>query len=237
MASPFYSHMQSTNDNPAPIALPWSDIDRVLLDMDGTVLDLGFDNFFWKEHVPKRYAEANGLSFDAAWEHIFPQMQAVRGTLDWYSVHYWSDWLDLDVPALKREVANRIGPRPGAMDFLQRLRGAGKRVVLATNAHQDTLEIKFTASTLGQWLDAVYTSHELGAVKESRSFWEALQSAEEFDCGRTLFIDDHPGVLRAAREFGIAHVYGIRVPDNHGPPLKDNGFEQLLNFDQISGGL
>ncbi|MDH3916294.1 MAG: haloacid dehalogenase, partial [Chromatiales bacterium] len=33
----------------------WSTVDTVLLDMDGTLLDLRFDNYFWQELVPSRY--------------------------------------------------------------------------------------------------------------------------------------------------------------------------------------
>ncbi len=32
----------------------WSRIDVVCLDMDGTVLDLRFDNRFWLEMLPRR---------------------------------------------------------------------------------------------------------------------------------------------------------------------------------------
>ncbi|HBT55971.1 MAG TPA: haloacid dehalogenase, partial [Pseudomonas sp.] len=32
--------------------LNWNAIDTVLLDMDGTLLDLHFDNHFWLEHMP-----------------------------------------------------------------------------------------------------------------------------------------------------------------------------------------
>jgi len=215
------------------IDLPWSEIDTVLLDMDGTLLDLNFDNHFWKQHVPRRYAEENGISFDSAWAHILPQMQAVRGTLDWYSVHYWSEWLGLDVPSLKREVAHLVAPRPGVFEFLQRLKNHGKDIVLATNAHQDTLEIKFAQVALGEWLDQIVTSHALGAVKESRAFWDALRHQIGFDPARTLFIDDHPGVLREADAYGVAHLLGVRQPDLKHPGIPGNGFRLLDHFDQL----
>ena len=35
----------------------WKNIDTVLLDMDGTLLDLHFDNHFWQTFVPLRYAQ------------------------------------------------------------------------------------------------------------------------------------------------------------------------------------
>jgi putative hydrolase of the HAD superfamily len=46
----------------AAAAIDWSRIDTVLLDMDGTLLDLRFDNWFWQELIPSRYAAAHGLS-------------------------------------------------------------------------------------------------------------------------------------------------------------------------------
>ena len=68
----------------------WEDIDTVLLDMDGTLLDLHFDNHFWLEYVPQRYAEQHGISLDAAKQELMQRYRQVEGTLDWYCVDYWS---------------------------------------------------------------------------------------------------------------------------------------------------
>ena len=46
--------------------LDWHTIDTVLLDMDGTLLDLYYDNHFWREHVPMRFAEKQKISLDQA---------------------------------------------------------------------------------------------------------------------------------------------------------------------------
>ena len=46
--------------------LNWSDIHTVLLDMDGTLLDLHFDNHFWLEHFPARYSEQHGIIVEEA---------------------------------------------------------------------------------------------------------------------------------------------------------------------------
>src|SRR3546814_2406990 len=56
----------------------WQTADWVLLDMDGTVLDLAFDNYFWRELVPQRYALKHGLSLDAARAELAPRFSAVR---------------------------------------------------------------------------------------------------------------------------------------------------------------
>ena len=52
--------------------LDWNNISTVLLDMDGTLLDLHFDNYFWQHHVPVRYAEKHKLELDDARNFLFP---------------------------------------------------------------------------------------------------------------------------------------------------------------------
>jgi len=91
--------------------LNWSGIDDVLLDMDGTLLDLRFDTQFWLEHLPAHYAEANALSRDEALARIRARMEAVSGQIGWYCIDEWSAALNLDVGALKRSYAQG-GTRP-----------------------------------------------------------------------------------------------------------------------------
>jgi len=50
--------------------LNWSEISTVLLDMDGTILDLHFDTHFWLEHLPMRYSEKTGISLEQAKEKL-----------------------------------------------------------------------------------------------------------------------------------------------------------------------
>ena len=62
-----------------------------MLDMDGTVLDLAYDNYVWKELVPERYAEAKGLSLDDARNRLFQKYESIQGDLEWYCLDD-SDW-------------------------------------------------------------------------------------------------------------------------------------------------
>ena len=120
----------------------WQQIDTVFLDMDGTLLDLYFDNHFWLEFIPKRYAEEHGLSYAEADKIMDEKYQRVIGTMDWYCVDYWSEQLSLDIEALKREIDHYIAVHPYVEVFLQYLHASDMQVWLVTNAHQKSLNLK-----------------------------------------------------------------------------------------------
>ncbi len=199
-------------------ALDWSSIDTVLLDMDGTLLDLKFDNWFWREVVPRHYASANGLELEEAVSRLSPKFRAVAGTLRWYCIDYWSAELRLDIARLKRAAQPAVGYLPGAEDFLARLKARGKRRVLVTNAHPTTLAIKTERVALAAHFDACYSTHPFAAAKEDEAFWPRLCEREPFVPARTLFVDDSLPVLRAAHRFGIAWLRAVRRPDTGGAP-------------------
>lgn len=199
----------------APANLPaWDEIDSVLLDLDGTLLDLAFDNFVWMGRIPELYAEARGLSVPEAQAEIAPKFRAVQGTLEWYSIDYWSQTLGIDIEQLHRDEAHRIGWLPGARGFLERMRERGKRLVLLTNSHPATLAIKHERTRVLDWFDAAFSSQQFGAPKEEQAFWQAARAAEPFDPARSVFVDDSAAVLHAAREAGIRWVYAVRKPDS-----------------------
>lgn len=195
-------------------SLPWSEIDTVLLDMDGTLLDLHFDNHFWLEFLPRRYAELHGISPAMAELELAPLFNEHEGKLTWYCLDFWTRELNLPIREMKREIADLIALRPAADEFLAALREAGKRVVLITNAHRDSLSLKLERVELAPWFDRLISSHDYGFPKEQAQFWYALKADLDFDPATSLFIDDSLPVLRSAREFGIAHLLAILEPDS-----------------------
>jgi putative hydrolase of the HAD superfamily len=195
----------------------WARIDTVCLDMDGTVLDLEFDNHFWLELLPQRYAERHGLSLDDTLERLRPRFAAKQGTLAWYCVDHWSAELALDLPAMKQELRGRIRFLPGALEFLEAVRATGRRLLLTTNAHPISLAIKSAETSLAGRFDALVSSHEYGAPKESSQFWARLVETHAIDPSRTLFVDDSEAVLDAARAAGVAEVWRILRPDSTRP--------------------
>ena len=211
----------------ASSAVDWESVDTVLLDMDGTLLDLRFDNWFWLTFVPNRYAAARGISEAEAQRRLAPKFKDVAHTLQWYCIEYWTRELELDIPALKRETLTRVGFLPGAQAFLQKLRASGKRVVLVTNSHPTTLAIKNERVALTQYFDACYSSQPFDAPKEDAAFWPRLAAREEFSRQRTLFIDDSLRVLQCARDYGIAHLRAVRRPDSGAPPQATEDFAAI----------
>jgi putative hydrolase of the HAD superfamily len=216
-----------------PAELDWSSIDTVLLDMDGTLLDQRYDNWFWQEHVPGRYAERHGMARSDAWDLLAPKFLAVRGTIQWYCLDYWSTELGLDIAAIKRETLHRVGYLPGALDFLAKLKLIGKRRVLVTNAHPVTLAIKNEQSRLTDHFDAWYSTHAFHVPKEDARFWPRLNAREPFVADRTLFIDDSLPVLDAAQAFGIAWLRAVRLPDSGRPPQDTGRYVAVDGVDEL----
>lgn len=208
----------------------WDEIDEVFLDMDGTLLDLHYDNYFWLEYLPSRYAEIRGLDVEQVRQHLHGRYQVMQGTLDWYCLEYWERELDIEIVDLKREVLDRVRYRPQAEEFLQWLSQSGKRVVLVTNAHRWSIDLKFGQLEMRQYFDQICSSHDYLAPKETQEFWQALQEELVFDKARTLFIDDNHDVLHSAHSFGIRHLWAIETPDMTKPPMVSLDYQAISDF-------
>lgn len=212
----------------------WSGIEAVFLDMDGTLLDLHYDNYFWGDYVFRRHASAIGAPEAEVREWLLPQMQALRSTLPWYCVDYWSRTLGTDVMTYKAEVAERIGWRPTAQRFLEALGQAGLRRVLVTNAHPRVIKLKFERTGLGAHLDAVHSSHEFGHPKEERGFWDRLGDLEPVDPQRVALFDDNARALEQARTHaGITRGYGVTRPDLQRPAQTWTDHPAVDGFDEV----
>ncbi len=196
-----------------PAARPLS---AVVLDMDGTLLDLHFDDQVWNHRLPQIVAARRGCEVDAAKELVATTIEQARGTLDWYCLDYWGALFEVSIHAIERELASLIRPRPGTLEFLQHLAARGIRSVLATNAHPESLAHKLERTGIGRWFSTIRSAHPYGHPKEHAAFWTALADDVGLDPSTSLFVDDNLAVLDAARHFGIAELYGVRRPSSSG---------------------
>ena len=211
----------------------WKHVDTVFLDMDGTLLDLSFDTYFWHRYVPLRYSQKNGMEFSHAKELLQGYYKGKSGTLDWYCTDYWTKKLGLDLPALKREIAGRIQLFPNALRFLEKLVEAGKHVALMTNAHPDSIAVKLESVRIEPYFDRIVSSHDFGCPKEQLDFWNRVMHSYSYDPRKTLFIDDNLAVLDAANAFGIRYLITIQQPDSSKPKRESLPYESISDFDEI----
>lgn len=216
--------------------IDWNAIETILLDMDGTLLDLRFDNHFWKEFVPQKFAEKQGWPLETAKEHLIPRFKSKEGTLEWYCLDFWSENLQLDIAGLKAELAELISVLPHAGEFLEKMKRSSRRVMLVTNAHRDSLNLKMEKTGLLGFFDEVVSSHDYRLPKENPEFWHKLNKEKPFAKEAAVLIDDSLPVLRSANEYGIAHLVSITRPDTGMPKRETGEFTAIEDFRELMPG-
>jgi HAD superfamily hydrolase (TIGR01509 family) len=211
----------------------WDAVEVVLLDMDGTLLDRHFDDHFWEDVLPRRWAEARGLDPGEARALLLARYREMEGRLEWYDVDHWSRELGLDVIELKREVEHLVGIHPHVREFVGRVRATGRPVYLVTNAHARTLAFKMARTGLAHLFDGIVTSHETGFPKEDERFWEALRGRIWFNPATTLLAEDSERILDTARRFGIRFLVHISRPSSRLPERPSKRHFSIADFGEI----
>ncbi len=194
--------------------LHWEEINTVLLDMDGTLLDKHFDDYFWEQYIPEHYSLLHDLPVEEARRELLSRYRAVENTLDWTDLGYWSNELGLDIPELKMRINHLIGVHPYVIEFLEFCLGRRKKLYLITNAHSSTLSIKLEKTSIGPWFDRIICAEEIGLAKEDERFWHRLEETLGFDKKSTLLADDTEKVLDAAGSYGIGHLIFVARPSS-----------------------
>lgn len=225
--------MNNTNKTTQAL-IDWSEIDVVLLDMDGTLIDLHFDNTLWNSHLPESYAQANAISVASARELLFDHMRANARSIKFYSLDYWAEFTGLNILQLHADLAHLLRFRDGTENFLRWLQSQPSRTLMATNAHRASLEFKAAHLNMLDYFDGVVSSHDYQHVKESQKFWEVLVREEAIDPNRALFIDDNEDVLDAAAKFGIRDVLCVASPDSQRESRSDSRHRMIHSLEELT---
>ena len=211
----------------------WADIDTVLLDMDGTLLDKFFDDYFWEHFVPENFAKKNGTTIDDAKEALLQRYRSVESTLQWTDLSYWSDELGLDIYHLKCCIDHLIRVHPFVIEFLEYVRKLRKRVCLITAAHPLSLGLKLRKTSIGHLFHEITCTDEVGVPKEDPIFWQELEKYLYFDRERTLFADDTAKVLKSAHQHGIKELIFVAKPSSRKPISFSDIFPSIVYFNEL----
>ncbi|MDH3328153.1 MAG: HAD hydrolase-like protein [Desulfobulbaceae bacterium] len=211
----------------------WKEIDTVLLDMDGTLLDKHFDDYFWEQYIPEHFSLKHNLSVSEAKKKLLERYRQVENTLDWTDLDYWSQQLDLDIPELKIRINHLIGVHPYVPDFLHFCRNNGKKIYLVTNAHSKTLAIKLEKTDIGHLFDRIVCAEEIGLAKEDVQFWTGLQNMLDFDRKRTMLADDTEKVLRSAEQYGMGMLIFVARSSSRKPVQYSSQYPSIEYFKEL----
>ncbi len=211
--------------------IDWDNIDTVLLDMDGTLLDLNYDLHFWMEYMPLIFAKKHNLTHDEAKDKLFPILRAEEGKLHWYCLDYWQEKLQLDIATLKQDVAHLIQIHPFVLEFLEQAKAHKKRIYLVTNAHRKTLQLKMRVTNLESYFDGMIVSHDYKVAKEKQEFWHKLEAELKFDKAKSIFFDDSLAVLKSAQQYGIGTIVAMSKPSSKMDAKEIKGFINIETFE------
>ncbi len=184
-------------------------IKNYLIDLDGVILDIKYDNFFWQKHIPKVYSNVHNLSYDDAKVITRQLFNFKRKTKDWYDIDYWSNMLSIDIKKEKEENIQLVSLINGSKGFLEELKRKGKSVYLITNAHRKTLKIKLKKYPIEGYFKEIICSHELGCIKEEIRFWHILKNKLGIEFKDTVLIEDTIENLQAASSAGLSNLIYI----------------------------
>ncbi|MGL1932737.1 MAG: HAD hydrolase-like protein [Desulfotalea sp.] len=213
--------------------LNWDKIDTVLLDMDGTLLDLHFDHYFWTEYVVGKYAEKNQVSIKQAYSLYQEQSNATMGGIKWTQTDYWSEVFDLDIITLQSEISHLIQQLPSTRKFLDFLKSHRKKIVLVTNSDDKSLRLKFKHTNIENYFDDIFTSTRAQFAKEEIPYWDYISMELSLDRNKTILIDDNEQVLKTAENLQLNHLLCFAKPNSKREISYSQKYPSIASFDEL----
>ncbi len=181
------------------------DIECLLIDMDGVILDNTYDNNFWQNQIPNVLSKKKNISFDDAKRLAIQIFNFKKNTKDWYDLDYWSNMLGIDIEAEKRsqESLGKIKLYDNVIDTLIELK-KNARLIMITNAHRKTLNIKLEKFNIKPCFHEMVCAHELNYVKEDLQLWYMLRTKYKLDFEKTVLVEDTINNIKVALSAGVS---------------------------------
>ncbi|MDA8840508.1 HAD hydrolase-like protein [Gammaproteobacteria bacterium] len=181
----------------------------ILSDLDGIILDLSYDIKFWELWLPEHVADQNNQSIEEAREKIQAEIDAQRGTLNFYDLNYWDDLLDVDCMQIIKAKEERCSYLKGSNEALQKLSVLKNPKHILTNGDPRVQEYKAEIQDFLKFFDSIFYSMHAGYPKEQKEFWALARHNLNLDFEDAIFIDDDFKVVTAAVKAGIKQVIWI----------------------------
>lgn len=105
-----------------------------------------------------------------------------------------------------KDLADRLRPLDGARDLLRKLHSTGRRVVLATSAPQDELEILTRKLDVDDAIDATTNADDVATAKPDPSIVEIALQKAGVDAGNAVFVGDSVWDCIAASRAGVRTI-------------------------------
>jgi putative hydrolase of the HAD superfamily len=186
----------------------------ILSDLDGVILNLDYDIKFWESWLPEHVASQSNRSLKEIKIQIQAEIDAQRGTLNFYDLNYWDDLLNVDCMEIIREQEEKCSFLEGSYEALQRLSTLKNPKYILTNGDPRIQEYKAETQNFLEFFNSIFYSMHVGYPKESKEFWALARHNLNLEFEDAIFIDDDLKVVTAAAKAGIKQVAWITPGKN-----------------------
>jgi HAD superfamily hydrolase (TIGR01509 family) len=198
----------------------------VLFDIDGTLVD---SNYLHVDSWARAFAEA-GRPVDAWRIHRSIGLDSDRllESLLGDDIEEFGDHAKKLHTEFYAKFADRLRPLPGAVKLLHTLSDAGIRVVLATSAPKDELDVLLDVLDSNEALHATTSSDDVGTAKPEPDIVNVALERAGVDKSEALFVGDAVWDMKAAGRAGVQGI-GVRTGGISSGELLDAGALEVFD--------
>jgi putative hydrolase of the HAD superfamily len=186
----------------------------ISFDVDGTLVDLRFNELIWNEGIPLLYAEKMGIGLEEARKHVKQEYDRVgENRLEWYDIRYWFRYFGLEGwRELLKSYEVTIYPEvPWVLNTLTKKYD----LIAATNLTREFLDMEM--KDLRNFFKHVFSStSDFKQVKKTIGFYSKICDILQIKPQEMVHVGDHPIFdYEVPRKLSITAYYLDRTGSTH----------------------